>query len=88
MSFLAWIAAGLLAGALSLWIPRRQSRRGCFAPLALGALGGVLGGLLATALGFGGLLGDLDPRSLVVAILAAILLLQVYRLGRGLAKRS
>ncbi len=84
MSFLAWIAAGLLAGVLSLWIPRRQGRRGCFVPLALGALGGVLGGLLATALGFGGLLGDLDPRSLVVAVLAAILLLQTYRL----AKRS
>lgn len=87
MNALAWIAAGLLAGAVSLWLPRKP-RRGCFAPLALGAFGGLLGGLLATALGFGGLLGELDPRSLLVAVLAAILVLQVHRLAGGLAKRS
>jgi uncharacterized membrane protein YeaQ/YmgE (transglycosylase-associated protein family) len=49
----------------------------------LGVVGALLGGFLATLLGFGGLTGQLDWRSLVIAVLGSIVLLAIFRMLRG-----
>ena len=74
---LAWIGIGLVAGFAAKWLLPGKSPGGCGLVL-LGVLGGVFGGLLATWLGFGGL--RLDYRSLIVALLGAVLLLFAGRL--------
>ncbi|HSM51619.1 MAG TPA: GlsB/YeaQ/YmgE family stress response membrane protein [Thermoanaerobaculia bacterium] len=85
MGILSWIVIGLLAGGLArLLLPGRQ-RLGCFATTAVGVLGGLLGGFLATLLGFGGISG-FDLRSLAIATAGALLLILVFGLGSGRGK--
>lgn len=80
MGILSWIAIGLLAGALARFLLPGRQRLGCFATTAVGVLGGLLGGFLATLLGFGGISG-FDLRSLAIATGGALLLLLVFGLG-------
>ena len=77
---IAWAACGLvLAVVLRLLPPWRGSS--WLIALAIGLVGAVGGGVLATALGFGGL-AALDWRSIATAALAALLAL----LGLALAR--
>ena len=80
MPLLAWILIGVLAGAASLVTTPRGGKPGCFVTFALAVLGGLLGGLLSTLLGYGGLAGGLDWRSLAIAALSAMVLLVLARL--------
>ncbi len=50
--------------------------------IVLGIAGALVGGFIASALGFGGVNG-LNIWSIVIAILGAILLLFIYRLVMG-----
>ena len=75
---LSWIGIGLIAGIAAKWLLPGRSPGGC-GLVFLGVLGGLLGGVLATALGFGGWL-RFDYRSLAVAFLGAVLLLFAGRL--------
>jgi hypothetical protein len=77
---LSWFLVGLgLAALLRLLPPWRR----CGMPLSAlgGMLGGLGGGVLATALGFGGL-AAFDPRSLTTAALGALLVLLLLPLAR------
>jgi uncharacterized membrane protein YeaQ/YmgE (transglycosylase-associated protein family) len=47
--------------------------------MAIGIVGAVVGGWIATMFGMGGISG-FDFRSMIVAVLGAVLLLWVYRL--------
>lgn len=78
---LSWILIGLVAGGLGQLLLKGSRRLGLLVALVTGVVGALLGGFAATKLGFGGLSG-FDPRSAVVAALAAILLLLVLRLLR------
>lgn len=80
MSWLAWIVLGLLAGAIAKWILPGKDPRGCLITIVIGVVGALLGGFLATVLGFGGLSAQLDWRNLVIAVLGSMLLLFLYRI--------
>ena len=54
---------------------------GCVLTTVIGIVGALLGGFLATQLGYGGISG-FDIRSFVIAILGTILLLAIYRVLR------
>ncbi len=82
MGILSWLVIGLLAGALARFLLPGKQRMGCFATTAVGVLGGLLGGFLATLLGFGGISG-FDLRSLAIATAVALLLLVVFGIGSG-----
>jgi uncharacterized membrane protein YeaQ/YmgE (transglycosylase-associated protein family) len=81
MGIAAWIAAGLIAGLVSRWVRVGGEPGGCFGSVALGIMGALAGGALATLLGFGGLL-SFDGRSLLTALLGALLALLLSRLAR------
>jgi uncharacterized membrane protein YeaQ/YmgE (transglycosylase-associated protein family) len=73
---LSWLLAGLVSGALFRLASRRLLagvgiERGWPGCLLLGSGGALLGGLLATLLGFGGL-AAYDPRSLTLAALGGL----------------
>jgi len=75
----SWILMGLLAGVLAKFLLPGKDPGGCVITVAIGIAGALLGGLLATYLGFGGLSG-FDVRSFVIATLGAIVLLLLLRL--------
>lgn len=81
MGALSWIVIGLVAGAVARHLVRGQRRMGCLSTLAVGAIGAVLGGTLATWLEFGGIL-RFDLRSLLVATLGATLFLLLVEVAR------
>ncbi|MEM1176790.1 MAG: hypothetical protein AAGM22_00470 [Acidobacteriota bacterium] len=67
----SWLFIGAVVGvAAALTLPE-PARPGKAAGLIVGAFGATVGGLVATALGFGGL-ASFDGRSLAVATLAAL----------------
>jgi uncharacterized membrane protein YeaQ/YmgE (transglycosylase-associated protein family) len=83
MGLIAWIVLGLLAGAVAKWVMPGPDPGGCIVTIIIGVVGALLGGFLSTALGFGGLSGRLDWRSLIIAILGSIVLLAIWRMLRG-----
>lgn len=82
MGLASWLAMGLLAGALATYLSRKSGDVGCLSTMLIGVAGALVGGFVATYLGFGGISG-FDLRSLVVATLGAILLLLVSKLLFG-----
>lgn len=82
MGLISWAVMGLCAGALARFLAPGDDSMGCFMTIVVGVVGAVIGGLLATLLGFGGFQG-FDPYSLIVATLGAVVLLLVVRLFRS-----
>ncbi len=78
MGILSWIVFGLVAGVVAKWIMPGRDPGGIIVTIALGIVGAVVGGMIGTAAGFGGVNG-FDIRSLLVAIGGALLLLTGYR---------
>ncbi len=78
LGLFSWLAAGLIAGlSASLMLPG-EPRMGAFSATLVGLAGALAGGLLATALDFGGM-AAYDPRSLATATLSAVLCLLLVR---------
>jgi uncharacterized membrane protein YeaQ/YmgE (transglycosylase-associated protein family) len=82
MGILAWIVLGLIAGAIAKFLMPGQDPKGCIITMVIGVVGALLGGWIATMLGYGGLSG-FDFRSLIIAVLGSILLLILWRLISG-----
>lgn len=82
MGLLSWVVFGLIAGALAKFVLPGDDPGGCVLTTILGVIGALLGGYLATLLGFGGISG-FDFRSLLIAILGSIVLLLGYRVIAG-----
>jgi uncharacterized membrane protein YeaQ/YmgE (transglycosylase-associated protein family) len=78
---LSWLAVGVTLALLARLLPPWRGTT-LLATLVAGATGALAGGLLATALGFGGLAG-FDPRSLATASLAAFVALLLLALAAG-----
>lgn len=78
MSILYWILLGLVAGAIAKLLMPGRDVGGCILTIVIGIVGALLGGFLATLLGFGGISG-FDFRSLIIAVLGSIVLLAIFR---------
>jgi uncharacterized membrane protein YeaQ/YmgE (transglycosylase-associated protein family) len=78
MGILALLVIGLLAGLVAKVILPGRDPGGLIVTMVIGVVGAVVGGLLASALGFGGLSG-FDLRTFVIAVIGSILLLLIWR---------
>jgi uncharacterized membrane protein YeaQ/YmgE (transglycosylase-associated protein family) len=85
MSILSWIAVGFIAGALAQTATGAQ-RRGCLGTMAVGVLGGVLGGALFNAAGERGMT-EFGLWSVLVAFVGASALLLVLEALGGRSRR-
>jgi uncharacterized membrane protein YeaQ/YmgE (transglycosylase-associated protein family) len=87
MGLFSWLFMGLLAGALARFFLPGKDEMGCLGTMVAGILGAVIGGFVATLLGFGGFQG-FDLYSLLLATVGAVLFLFVLRLLSGGKKKS
>ena len=88
MGLLAWILLGLLAGAIArAIIPGRTEPGGCIGTTAIGILGALIGGFLATAMDIGHLKDFFDLETWLVAIGGSIILLILLNLVAGPRRR-
>ena len=65
MGLLSWIVFGLIAGAIAKFLMPGKDPGGCVITVIVGIVGALLGGFLATRLGYGGISG-FDFRSFVI----------------------
>jgi uncharacterized membrane protein YeaQ/YmgE (transglycosylase-associated protein family) len=86
MGIIAWIIVGLIAGALGKLIMPGNDPGGIIVTTLLGMVGAIVGGFVTQnllRLGEGGFIW-----SIIVATLGAIILLAIYRLVMGSARRT
>ncbi len=82
LGLISWVLFGLVAGIVAKLLMPGKDPGGCIITSLIGIAGALLGGFIATALGFGGV-AAWDLRSFVIAVIGAILLLLIYRMVRG-----
>ena len=78
MGIISWIVFGLLVGILAKFVMPGDDGGGFIKTTLLGVAGAVVGGFIATAIGFGDVTG-FNVRSFAIAIAGAVLVLWGYR---------
>ena len=81
MGIIEWIVLGLVAGFIASKLVNKRGE-GFLGDVLLGIIGAVLGGFIANALNIGGISG-FDIRSLLIAVLGAVLALVIYHAITG-----
>ena len=76
MSVIGWIILGLISGFIASKIVNK-SGQGFFMDIVLGIVGAIVGGVIFSALGIGGITG-FNLWSMVVAVIGAIIVLVIY----------
>ena len=72
MNVVGWIVVGFLAGAISGALVGGKTARGCLPNVVVGILGGLIGGWLATDLGFTNVQGFIA--AVVVAVFGSVII--------------
>jgi uncharacterized membrane protein YeaQ/YmgE (transglycosylase-associated protein family) len=84
MGIIGWILLGLFAGLISRAIvPGETEPGGCIGTTAVGVLGALIGGFIATALDIGRIEDFFDLGTWLIAIGGSILLLLLIRAIAG-----
>jgi uncharacterized membrane protein YeaQ/YmgE (transglycosylase-associated protein family) len=78
MGLLAWIVVGLLAGGIARIVTGAE-KRGCLLTIAIGIIGAMIGGAIASAAFDGEGIGHFGFRSIAIAALGAIVFLLVLQ---------
>jgi uncharacterized membrane protein YeaQ/YmgE (transglycosylase-associated protein family) len=88
VGIIAWLFLGLFAGAIArALVPGPNEPGGCLGTTAIGILGALIGGFIATALGIGKLGHFFDLGTWLIAIGGSILLLLLIRAIAGQPRR-
>jgi len=81
MSIIAWIILGLIAGFIGSRIVDKEGK-GLWLNMALGIVGAIVGGIIFSAFGAGGVTG-VNLYSIIVAVIGAIVVLWIYHAVSG-----
>lgn len=82
MGILSWILLGLVAGAIAKAIHPGRDPQGCIITMLIGIVGAVVGGWIATMLGWGTVNG-FNLYSILVAVAGAVLALALWNMLSG-----
>jgi uncharacterized membrane protein YeaQ/YmgE (transglycosylase-associated protein family) len=84
MGILGWILLGLFVGAIArALVPGRTEPGGCIGTTAVGILGALIGGFIASALDIGDVEDFFDLGTWLIAIGGSVLLLLLLRAISG-----
>ena len=78
MGIVGWIILGLVAGAIAKALHKGDEPAGLLGTLAVGVLGALIGGAIASAVGIGGIGIFFSIGTWLIAIGGAFLLLLIY----------
>lgn len=78
MGILGWIILGLVAGAIAKALHKGEEPGGLLGTLAVGVFGAIVGGLIASAIGLGGIGSFFSIGTWLVAIGGALLILALF----------
>ena len=81
MSIIAWIILGLIAGYIGSRIVDKEGK-GLWLNMALGIVGAIIGGVIFSAFGAGGVTG-VNLYSIIVAVIGSIVALWIYHAVSG-----
>ncbi|MFO1098687.1 MAG: GlsB/YeaQ/YmgE family stress response membrane protein [Xanthobacteraceae bacterium] len=81
MSIIAWIILGLIAGYIGSRIVDKEGK-GLWLNMALGIVGAIVGGIIFSVFGAGGVTG-VNLYSIIVAVIGAIAVLWIYHAVSG-----
>ena len=87
MGILSWILLGLVAGAIAKALHPGKDPQGCIITMLIGIVGAVLGGWIATLLGWGSVDG-FNIYSILVAVGGAVLALAIWAALSGRRRRD
>jgi uncharacterized membrane protein YeaQ/YmgE (transglycosylase-associated protein family) len=83
LGIISWIVFGLIAGIIAKLLMPGRDPGGCIITMLLGVAGAFVGGFLYRLLTGREVFFHFDLRSLVVAIIGAVVILAIYRLIAG-----
>jgi uncharacterized membrane protein YeaQ/YmgE (transglycosylase-associated protein family) len=83
LGIISWIVFGLIAGIIAKLLMPGRDPGGCIITMLLGVAGAFVGGFLYRLLTGREVFVHFDLRSLVVAIIGAVVILAIYRLIAG-----
>ena len=78
MGILGWIILGLVAGAIAKALHKGDEPGGLLGTLGVGVAGAIVGGLIASAVGIGGIGSFFSLGTWLIAIGGALVLLVLY----------
>ena len=88
VGFFGWIFLGLFAATIArALVPGEPGPRGCIGTTAVGILGALIGGWIATALDLGKIDDFFDLETWLIAIAGSFLLLLLFSLLGGGSRR-
>ena len=87
MGIIGWIVVGLIAGLVAKAIVPGSAPGGIILTILLGIGGALLGGFMAVSLGFGPDVQTFDLRTILIAIVGAIVILVIYGAVSGRNRR-
>ena len=90
MGILGWIVLGLIAGAIAKALHKGDEPGGLLGTFAVGLVGAMLGGLIASAIGIGSISSFFSLGTWLIAVGGAFLLLVLFDAltGRGSTRRG
>jgi len=84
MNIIAWLILGAIAGYLAGFLVRGDEGLGVIGHIVLGIVGAIVGGFLASVLfNKDAINGALDPTSIIVATIGAIIVVVVVNAASG-----
>ncbi|MDL2320730.1 GlsB/YeaQ/YmgE family stress response membrane protein [Desulfosarcina sp. OttesenSCG-928-B08] len=78
----SWVVLGLLAGLVAKFIMPKTEHIGFVMTIIVGIVGAVVGGYISTYFGYGDVTG-LNPTSLGISVVGAVVVLFIYGLAFG-----
>jgi uncharacterized membrane protein YeaQ/YmgE (transglycosylase-associated protein family) len=83
VGILSWIIVGLIAGFIAKLLLPGRDPGGCIITMLIGIAGAILGGFIVGLFVGGDVITGVNVRTVLVAVLGAIILLLLYRLLLG-----
>ncbi|MCL4104574.1 UNVERIFIED_CONTAM: hypothetical protein GTU68_004528 [Idotea baltica] len=81
------LGLGLIAGVIGKFLTPGRDPGGCIITIIIGIAGSFLGGYIASLMGWGGITGGFDFRSIGLSVLGVVVLLLLSRLIFGKKKK-
>jgi uncharacterized membrane protein YeaQ/YmgE (transglycosylase-associated protein family) len=83
MGIISWLVVGAIAGWLAGYLVKGDESLGVLGHIVLGIVGAVVGGFIAGALTGGDYLTGINPTTIIVAVIGAVIVVVGWNMLRG-----